>query len=75
MHIILCIMITRLTMGLNGPFTLTKADMKKVFYISKNIYGFISYENFRDLKYGIVKTAILQCNVGSYAITIDDIKE
>tara|TARA_R110000868_G_C10899416_1_gene764212 strand:+ start:1261 stop:1428 length:168 start_codon:yes stop_codon:yes gene_type:complete len=49
--------------------------MKKVFYIEKNIFGIISYEDFRDLKYGVTKTALLQCGIGSYTVTIDDIKE
>jgi hypothetical protein len=49
--------------------------MKKLYYISKDIYGFMSFEDYRDLRYGVTNTAILQCGIGSYTVSIEDIKE
>ena len=49
--------------------------MKKVYYISKDVYGYMSFEDYRDLRYGVTKTAILQCSIESYFISIEDIKE
>jgi hypothetical protein len=49
--------------------------MKKLYCISRDIYGIMSHEDYRDLKYGVTKTALLQCGIGSYSVTIDDLNE
>ena len=49
--------------------------MKKVYCISKDVYGYMSFEDYRDLRYGVTNTAILQCGIGSYTVSIEDIKE
>jgi hypothetical protein len=49
--------------------------MQKVYYVPKDIYGYMSFEDFRDLTYGVTKTALLQCAIGVYTVSINDIKE
>jgi hypothetical protein len=49
--------------------------MRKLYCISRDIYGIMSHEDYRDLKYGVTKTALLQCGIGSYSVTIDDLNE
>lgn len=47
--------------------------MQRVYYLPKDIYGFMSYEDYRDLKYGVTKSAVLQCGLYSYIVTIDQL--
>jgi hypothetical protein len=49
--------------------------MKRVYYTTKDIYGYVSFEDYRDLKYGVTKTIIVHCNRTSYIVSLNEIKE
>ena len=49
--------------------------MQKVYYTTKDVYGYISFEDYRDLKYGVTKTITIHCDRASYIVSLNDIKD
>ena len=47
--------------------------MKKLYYKQKDMFGYMSHEDYNQLKNGTISSCLLQCGITSYSVTINEI--